>query len=591
MKRPFPLLTVFFACLVFSISCPLWAQNRVTIKSAPDRENSRPFSMGFTPWPYEAEPAAVEDTYQKINQYGDIIAHHLGGGIPWGEALRGEPYSPALLAEIEGRISRTEKPVYLAIESLNTGRNGLALYWGESENQPLEAPWSQRSWNHPDVIEAYIRFASDLIECFHPKYFNYGVEVSELIQNNPSGFQDFKVFAEAVYTRLKNRYPDLQLLVSVSLHGPCSEQSEAFRRQISELVPFVDILGISVYGYAFFDHAERGKPDHLPKNWFSQILSVSEGKPLAITETGWVAEPLEVPAFGLSVQAGPEDQQAYVEQLMQVGRQFQLAFVIWFSIVDYDKLWMGPMNSDPLAAIWRDTGLFDEHLEPRPALATWSSWLEKPKHLFYIPHLATAWRNLLFVDGPLGETVEFTLEWLDENGNLGGSREFSVASFKKFDLSEAFPRAHAARITTGADAVRFRLVFIEPVEKGMAEFALTETTAACLQFNYPLLVDSEATLTWKGLALFNAGRSAENVRFTALNQSGRVIAETNLSLKPGQRIRATLDALFALDQQQALTVVRVTAKTTNGALVGLNISGEQLSRLLFTPATQIGVDL
>jgi hypothetical protein len=56
-----------------------------------------------------------------------------------------------------------------------------------------------------------------------PVYFNYSPEVSELMLNDdPKLFDNFMIFAERVYRRIKAVHPDLQLLISVALKRPDS---------------------------------------------------------------------------------------------------------------------------------------------------------------------------------------------------------------------------------------------------------------------------------------------------------------------------------------------------------------------------------
>jgi hypothetical protein len=46
--------------------------------------------------------------------------------------------------------------------------------------------------------------------------------------------------------------------------------------------------------------------------------------------------------------------------------------------VDFDTLWETSFGGDPIAAIWRDTGLYDGELAPRVALDAWENWRAKP---------------------------------------------------------------------------------------------------------------------------------------------------------------------------------------------------------------------
>ena len=63
---------------------------------------SRPFRMGFTAFPHDITPEAVEETRRFVRANADLIAHHIEG-VPWTEALREQPYSKDLLGEYESK--------------------------------------------------------------------------------------------------------------------------------------------------------------------------------------------------------------------------------------------------------------------------------------------------------------------------------------------------------------------------------------------------------------------------------------------------------------------------------------------------------
>ena len=56
-----------------------------------------------------------------------------------------------------------------------------------------------------------------------------------------------------------------------------------------------------------------------------------------------------------------------------------MEFVIWWSLIDFQALWSGALGGDELAAIWRDTGLYDEQLQARPGLEVWQQYLQREK--------------------------------------------------------------------------------------------------------------------------------------------------------------------------------------------------------------------
>ncbi len=341
---------------------------------------TRSFELGFTPWPYDATANAVNFVYSEVALRGDFIAHHLDAGVPWNEALNGLAYSADLEAELTARLSGTPANMrtYLALSPLNGTRNGLADYWGTAPNQPLPAPWNILEFDDPDVITAYTNFATDLIQRFNPEYFNLGIEVSELALNDMAAYDRLVTFTETVSGALKSQFPNVQLMISVALKTPTSAEAAIIRAELPRIIQHVDALGVSVYPYIFFNHADRGDPTNLPAEWLSQVVSLAGGKPIAIAETGWAAERLTIPAFSVDVDSSAAFQDAYVNALFSAAETLDAEFIVWFALVDFDALWNGALLQDPVAHIWRDTGLYDEALNPRPAMDTWMNQLSLP---------------------------------------------------------------------------------------------------------------------------------------------------------------------------------------------------------------------
>jgi len=343
-------------------------------------QSTRSFAMGFTPWPYDATPEAVSDVYTKIGIHGDIIAHHLDSGIPWQEALDGTPYPDAVESEITARLANTPAGhrIYLAVSPFNGARDALAGYWNDAgTGQPLNPPWDGLDFNNTDVQTAYIHFAADLISRFKPAYFNFGIEASELALKNPARFARYLDFAAKVSAALKTTFPEVKLMISVALKSPGSADATTINTALPPLIEYVDIVGASVYPYIFFNHADKGDPANLPVDWLSQLQPLAGTKTIAVAETGWIAERLSIPAYGVDVLATPADQKAFVQTLFVQAEALKAAFIIWFAIVDFDALWKGALGEDPVAQIWRDTGLYDGNISARPALGRWDEELNK----------------------------------------------------------------------------------------------------------------------------------------------------------------------------------------------------------------------
>ena len=84
--------------------------------------------------------------------------------------------------------------------------------------------------------------------------------------------------------------------------------------------------------------------------------------------------PVMILEFGL----GHHTRRAFPESLHKVaGRRGE--FVGWWALVDFDARWDSALGQSPVARIWRDTGLYDEALNPRPALDTWQQQFLLPR--------------------------------------------------------------------------------------------------------------------------------------------------------------------------------------------------------------------
>jgi len=346
----------------------------------PAPEPARSTAMAFTPWPYDATIGAVTFTYDRILANGDWVAHHLDLGVPWEEALQGDPYPQAVEDELTGRVANTPMgtPVYLAVTPLNGARDGLALNWGATGAEPLAAPWDTRGFDDPEVAMAYSAWLVDLVTRFDPACLNIAIEVSELAVNDAPAFQDFLGFEASVVADLRAQFPDLPLMVSVGLKSPASAEAATIRAAMPDAIDPIDWVGLSVYPYAFFQHSGRGDPANLPADWFSQGVDLADGKPIAVAETGWIAEDLVIPTYSLNVPADEDDQARYVEALLAACEEHDARFVTWFTIADFDDLWNGVLGQDPLSHIWRDTGLYDGVQVERPALGVWQARLAVP---------------------------------------------------------------------------------------------------------------------------------------------------------------------------------------------------------------------
>jgi hypothetical protein len=386
-----------------------------TLSTGPDPDTIRPFKLGFTAWPYDFFPASVTAegwTYDAINTHGDIVAHHLKDGIPWDEAYADDDVYPSPVeTHLAGRVAGTDpsKDVFLTIDSLDQGRSKLIGDFGSAQD-PRAAPWDVRDFDDPEVITAFTNYSLNVIARFsNVTHFCYGAEVSELYAVDfaqPGQWDKYLTFAAAVYANIKAVYPGLKVMCSMVLKTPDTAEAKAWTDQFARIANYTDVAGVSIYPYAFFTPLTDIRPNELPANWLSQVNSIAPGKPIAITETGWIGEDITVVDPPLVATSTPEIQDQYLQILMEQTFLLNSEFVIWWCIADFDDGWTSTISLIPgaeAALVWKDIGLYDGTLTPRLALTTWDSWLN---------------RSITSTERGLADVDNLSVTWHTDTGSL-----------------------------------------------------------------------------------------------------------------------------------------------------------------------------
>lgn len=338
----------------------------------------RTFRLGFTPFPYEISVEAVNYVYERIAEDADIVMHHFDNGVPWLEALNGDPFSANIRDDIALRLSSTPESheVLLSVTPISISRDSLAPYRGDEDDMPLPAPWDTRAFDHPDTITAYTSYVRRMIETFAPDYVVMGIEVNLLMQNRPDLWDGYVTLHRAAYNTLKGEFPGLPLMVSllgVSFWPDITEADYDDQMQaLADIIDYTDVFAVSMYPFmsAFMTST-------LPDDLFTRLADLSEGKPMAISETGFPAQTLDLPSFGLNMPGDETKQHAYITRLLAAATADDYLFIINFVLRDYDQLW-AQIGGGDVNAIWRDTGFYDENGTPRPALEAWRTALARP---------------------------------------------------------------------------------------------------------------------------------------------------------------------------------------------------------------------
>jgi hypothetical protein len=367
-------------------------------------EASRSFYMGFTPFPYDADPATLsqvmDDVYTKLGSDADMVLHHLEEGIPWNAALADDlmtpasvmfPYTDHIRIDWETRKAKTPSTHrrYVAVTPINLARDYLAPWRDTANEQNLQPPFDAHAangdFNAQDVKIAYLNYCLRVIEYFEPDYLAIGIEVNLLRRNTDAAtWANYIELNEYVYTNLKAQHATLPIFVSVSpveiLSGYVDPPAEftgdpaGYRTTqlavLNEILMHSDLYAISLYPFltAYF-------ASDFPANMFTEIFSLST-KPTVIAETGMLAE--NMTAFSIPFEGSITKQNNYMESMLAAADENNLLFVNWFVLQDYDLLCTYFGGCSDTDGLWRDTGVYDGGGNIRPSYSTWKSYLDRP---------------------------------------------------------------------------------------------------------------------------------------------------------------------------------------------------------------------
>ncbi len=355
-----------------------------TLLSCNKNENvqeTRSFYMGVTPWPADFTIDEVNNSYAFINNHCDIVSHHFDDGIPYEEAFQQQAMPVAFQQEVQTRKSKTAigKKIFLSISALNLTRKEKADYYRETTvSDSLKNFWGKLPVNDPKIITAYVNYVSWLIDQFNPVYVNYGVE-SNVSLWNAASFNLYKDFLGKVYPLLKAKYPAIPFFISFIV----DESNDGFTNA-AQLLPYTDFIGLSAYPYITVSSSANGNTDPklFPINYFEKFINLAPSKPLAIAETGYIAEDLLIPSFNLNKQGNEYWQKDYLEKICQLCNKNNAVLLIWFCQKDYDAgsnyLRSQALYQD-LFGLWEDTGLVSEAGKERPAYQSWLQWINKQR--------------------------------------------------------------------------------------------------------------------------------------------------------------------------------------------------------------------
>ena len=343
----------------------------------------RNFKLGFTYQPHAWSEEAFKEAYSFAEKNGDLISIYIDEGVPWEESYYEKPFPEIFQRELEKRVEGSKnQSVVLTLNVLGVDRKSLANNWtGEdslSFNKPkLPGIFKGKRFNSPEIIEAYFRYCSRVIEMFKPEYFFYAGESNWNFEGvNTNEFKGFLQFSKEIYGKLKAKYPNLPISQEFVLASP--EKMVNKWDMTAALLEYSDLFGVSSYPYVVDASETKGDASKLSQEWFSQVSKRFSDKPITILETGFNAKGFSY--WGNVIQGNESSQDYYLRFLLIEAQRHNFEFVVWWVYRDYDELWklMEANGVDEAFSQWRSTGVLDGLGNERASYQTWKAWHSLP---------------------------------------------------------------------------------------------------------------------------------------------------------------------------------------------------------------------
>jgi hypothetical protein len=324
---------------------------------------SRSFLMGFSAVPPTPDTTLLLQTLTLSNQHSDAGLIQLS--IPWSVLLTGIP------ADSEVRIVR------LPLANFYRGSGHkivVALDVTNGLDRAAEDPQlvaAGRSIADTMIQRLYREYVAAVDSILDPAYLSLAAETN-LIRALAAApvYQAVVTMVNAAAAERAALGSQTPLMVSVQVETAWGALQGGIGfvgiAQDRTDFPFIDALGLSSYPFL----GGFSQPDSIPLDYYSRLVRGAP-LPIVVLEGGWPSVPTGGVASTPALQAAYLGRQARLLDSAHAAGLFQITFT------DFD-LSTFPPSAVPGLTGFAHLGMVDSALNPKPALASWDSVLDRP---------------------------------------------------------------------------------------------------------------------------------------------------------------------------------------------------------------------
>lgn len=187
---------------------------------------------------------------------------------------------------------------------------------------PMPEDLQNRDFDDPEFIQRFTDFILAVLDRYPVQYLSIGNEVNDYFVGHRDEIPAYKVFFESVYEAIKLQHPDLKVAMTFAYHDAESQGALDIIRELD----LGDFLPVTLYLYDQGFQYTRD-PAELD-DYFSRILDLAAGKPIAFAEIGW--------STAESLGANQTDQAVFLSNAfgLLAEHKDQIEFLSWFSLHD-----------------------------------------------------------------------------------------------------------------------------------------------------------------------------------------------------------------------------------------------------------------